>query len=133
MFVRGDDETGGAALDIAQRADVLFVRGASFVVARVILFLAPVMSPSLSFLRHTPSINVSTNLRVTVCLLTSPDGFSGWMKVIKRDGWKCVLPDMTVSFLLNALTLDFLLAFGDFQGNFIAVKVRGTDLQVDVF
>ncbi|KAG9311881.1 solute carrier family 35 member SLC35F1/F2/F6 [Chiua virens] len=61
------------------------------------------------FLLYThliPSIDVSTNLSsTTIRQLTFADGLDGLRKVIVRDGWKY-----------------FLLAFGDAQGNFLAVK-----------
>ena len=46
-----------------------------------------------------------------------------------RDGWKC--GSLAIGSCRSASTppvLDFLLAFGDAQGNFLAVKVSGTNL-----
>lgn len=88
-----------------------------------------VTSPSLLFIHLIRFIDVSTAFEATARLPTSLDGLDGWRKVIIRDGWKCRLSGYRILLSFSILSiLDFLLAFGDAQGNFLAVKVGDTSL-----
>jgi len=86
-----------------------------------------------SLIRLTRYTNVSIHIHLMnhiPLIYNRVDGFSGWGRLIKKDGIKCTwiacsYTRSTCHFRLIANFADFLLAACDVEGNFLAVYVRG--------
>lgn len=48
-------------------------------------------------------------------------GFGGWLRMLKKDGWKCKLSDLSKWMNKQLTVLDIILSFLDVEGNYFTV------------